>query len=87
MISWGSASEDDTGIFVRPRARRSEASAARTAGVAFFSYHGRGIQFLAVPNVGMYQVQIAEESQSEVSQTKLRARSAVQPSDQLESLR
>jgi hypothetical protein len=52
----GSGSEDDTGVIrSAQRTQRSEARASRKLGVAFFGYHGRGIQLAVVPKVGMYQ--------------------------------
>jgi len=59
-IFGGNGCEDDTGVIRSAQSiRRSEASASRKLGVAFFGYHGRGIQLTAVPTVGMYQVQMA----------------------------
>jgi hypothetical protein len=59
-IFGGNGGEDDTGVIRSAQSiRRSEASASRKLAVAFFGYHGRGIQLTAVPTVGMYQVQMA----------------------------
>jgi hypothetical protein len=52
-IFGGNGCEDDTGVIRSAQSiRRSEASASRKLGVAFFGYHGRGIQLTAVPTVG-----------------------------------
>ena len=62
------------------------ASASRMLGVAFFEDQGRGILLRAVPNVGVHQVQVAAESQTDTkdrsgsqlaSSTNLRTSSVV----------
>ena len=59
IFGWWGSSDDMDVIHSHHNARRSDARASMKDGVAFFGYHGRGVQVRAAPKIEMCQVQMA----------------------------